>query len=352
MPEFNPAQATKPRPARTIAWLITVAIAISWFCLGRAQAQNPGVVEVGDPSPFSKIVAISDVHGEYAHVQTLLHNAGIIDTHDHWTAGKTLMVVVGDSIDKGPKSVEVLRLWMSLQTEAKAHHGLLIVLLGNHEAEFLADPSDDKSAKTRDDAKENHLTTADLTDPGRPLGAFLRGLPIAARIGKWVFCHAGWIPDQPWPAFAEQVRSTLNAGHYGAELILGDDSILVKKSGPAGKKWWQSPHEVRELERRLDADGFAGVVFGHRPLGLDIRNNVGESKDGRIFKIDSGMAPLDKEDKGGDPHQPYDGHVLVFPHPSELQKPFVAGTRVTASSVSAKGKSNPIPPLPHAFPGR
>ena len=283
-----------------------------------ARADNPGVAVVADPGVYKQVVAISDVHGEFAHAQTLLRAAGVLDAGDHWAAGRTLMVVTGDSMDKGPQSVEVLRLWMRLQSEATAHGGRLIVLLGNHEAEFLSDPTGDhKTDATVADAQTLHVPIGDLSDPTKPLGHFLRSLPLAARVGDWLFCHAGWLPDEPWANFVAQAKATLDAGKYGDPLLLGDDSILEKKAGANGKKWWRSRSEVRELERRLDADGLAGVVFGHQPGGLDIVDNVGEMADGRIFKIDSGMAPL--SGGGGEGvGQPYAGHLLIFAVPGEL----------------------------------
>jgi hypothetical protein len=284
-----------------------------------ARAENPGVVVVPDPTAYRQVVAISDVHGEFAHAETLLRAAGVLDAADHWAAGRTLMVVTGDSMDKGPQSVEVLRLWMRLQPEAVAKGGRLIVLLGNHEAEFLADPTGDKKAKeTFADADSLHVPEADLSDPAKPLGKFLRGLPLAARVGDWLFCHAGWVPNESWPAFVAQAKATLSAGTYGDPLLAADDSILEKKSGGGEKKWWRSPGEIRELERRLDADGLAGVVFGHQPGGLDIVDNVGETADGRIFKIDSGMAPPSGGGSGDGAGQPYAGHLLIFTTPREL----------------------------------
>ena len=42
----------------------------------------------------------------------------------------------------------------------------------------------------------------DLTDPDKPYGKFLAEMPIAARVGKWLFCHAGLYPGPTWPEFS------------------------------------------------------------------------------------------------------------------------------------------------------
>jgi hypothetical protein len=51
------------------------------------------------------------------------------------------------------------------------------------------------------------------------------------------------------------------------------------------------------------------VVFGHQPKAMKIADESGISRDGRLIKIDNGMAP----DAGSN-----DGSILVFPNPKEL----------------------------------
>lgn len=292
-----------------------------------ARADNPGVV-TADPAAFTQIVAISDVHGEYENARRLLQNAHVIDAANQWTGGKTLLVVTGDSIDKGPQSVEVLRLWMALQTDAPKSGGLVLVLLGNHEAEFLTDPTAKKSALFVGEAAQEHLALADLTGNNAPIGHFLRTLPLAARVGKWAFCHAGWIPDMPVAEFTQKAHAVLSAGDYKNDLVLADDGILEKKDAATGGKWYESPAEIHALEARLTKDGFYGVVFGHQPDAFAMPDAVGFAANGRFVKIDSGMAPA-KAGKGGNA-----GHLLVFAHPSELAK---LGRPVEAYSVAADG---------------
>lgn len=52
----------------------------------------------------------------------------------------------GDLIDKGPSSVEVIKLLMALQIAATKTGGRVVVTLGNHEAEFLVDPNNAKAS--------------------------------------------------------------------------------------------------------------------------------------------------------------------------------------------------------------
>jgi hypothetical protein len=74
------------------------------------------------------------VHGAYTELLELLRETGILDARDHWAAGHTHLVSLGDLLDRGADSRKVMDLLMRLQGEAQAAGGQLHVLLGNHEA--------------------------------------------------------------------------------------------------------------------------------------------------------------------------------------------------------------------------
>lgn len=81
-----------------------------------------------------KVVAFADVHGAYVELTGLLQAAGVIDRQRHWQAGATHVVSLGDLLDRGADSRQVMDLLMRLQDEAAAAGGALHVVLGNHEA--------------------------------------------------------------------------------------------------------------------------------------------------------------------------------------------------------------------------
>ncbi len=90
-----------------------------------AQVQFKGV---------DRVVAFADVHGAYTELVTLLRETGIVDAQDHWAAGRTHVVSLGDLLDRGADSRKVMDLLMRLQGEAATAGGQLHVVLGNHEA--------------------------------------------------------------------------------------------------------------------------------------------------------------------------------------------------------------------------
>lgn len=304
---------------------------------GRAQsASNPGVEELDDVAGYSQVLALSDVHGMYRNLNRLLNAAKVTNASGRWIAGRTLLIVVGDSIDKGPESLPILEMWMRLRAQAQANGGRLIVLLGNHEAEFLNQPKSRKAGAFLEEIERAGMDPLELAagKDKRGIGNFLRAMPLAARVGKVLFAHAGWYPENlPWTEFVIRSRRLLRAGLYGDAFITGEHSILEEKaetdSGGDPEKWYDDPVHVRKLEARIDTLHLYGVVFGHQPKAFHFKGEIGAVDDFRLIKIDTGMAP----DADGSP-----GEILHFPHPADLLRL----APPAADRLLANGRTAPI----------
>jgi len=80
-----------------------------------------------------RIVAFSDVHGDYDAMVATLRGANVIDDALAWSGGTTNFVLVGDILDRGPDSRAAMDLLMRLEQEATPAGGMVHVLVGNHE---------------------------------------------------------------------------------------------------------------------------------------------------------------------------------------------------------------------------
>ena len=202
--------------AQVAAILLTTLLATS----AKGQATAPDAAR-SVWSDVPRLIAFADVHGAYDELVPLLRKAGVIDGADHWAAGTTHVVSLGDLLDRGGDSRKVMDLLMRLQREASAAGGQLHVVLGNHEAmNVLGDlryviPAEyaayaaDEPAELRDSAKQDWLakggTEADFTKrfppgffgqrallaPRGAYGAWLLTLPVAIAINDTLFMHGG-----------------------------------------------------------------------------------------------------------------------------------------------------------------
>lgn len=162
---------------------------------------------VVDPSHYSVIYAIGDVHGcldQLVALETLIcEDAKPID-------GRKLIVMLGDYVDRGPKSAAVL-----YHLNASPPAGFdRVCLRGNHDDALLAfldgDPAGDWVVEHGGDATfasygvefEGLRISHALREAVRMAVPsshveFLRTLPVLLSIGSDVFAHAGIRPGRP-----------------------------------------------------------------------------------------------------------------------------------------------------------
>jgi hypothetical protein len=110
--------------------------ALACACLGLASASPASAADAAQVEwqGVDRVVAFADVHGAYAALTALLQSQGVVDGNLHWSAARTHLVSLGDLLDRGDDSRQVMDLLMRLQQESAAAGGQVHVVLGNHEA--------------------------------------------------------------------------------------------------------------------------------------------------------------------------------------------------------------------------
>jgi predicted MPP superfamily phosphohydrolase len=235
---------------------------------------------------------VSDIHGGYERLAALLARHGLsaaapaTPAAARWTGADALLVVAGDLVDKGPSAVEVIDFLRGLEADAALAGGRVVVLVGNHEAEFLDDPGNGNS--TRSDGFSHELTAAGI-DPiavasgADPRGAWLRRLPFAVRVGAWFFAHSGDTGGRSVAALEQALRAAVDGSDYHGAEIVGDHSILESRA------WYQSADTIGPAYAL--AVGAQHIVFGHEPNAFDVPSDIGIGSKRTLFRIDCGMSP-------------------------------------------------------------
>ncbi len=185
--------------------------------------------EDGPVEGASRVVAISDVHGAFDAMVQTLRNVDILDDELNWAGGDTHLVVIGDLLDRGPRSRDAMDLMMRLEGEAEEAGGHVHVLIGNHEmmnmigdlryvskAEYAAFAKDETS-RERDrwfeawaarrggastplrDSFDNtfpqgYFALAEAFSADGKYGKWLLDKPIIAVINRAAFVHGGLPP--------------------------------------------------------------------------------------------------------------------------------------------------------------
>ncbi|SEW41939.1 serine/threonine protein phosphatase 1 [Cognatiyoonia koreensis] len=186
---------------------------------------SPAFPPVSADSPF---YAIGDIHGSYPLLQDLLKqcDAGL------------LRVYVGDYVDRGDESAQVLRHVMADQNA--------VALIGNHEAMMLGfiDAPDKKGSRwlrygglqtlasfgvsgVTESASSAALQTARdalVAAMGEEMISWLRSLPTSYTNGNVAVVHAGADPREP---MSLQSANTLMWGHPDFATVARTDGIWV-----------------------------------------------------------------------------------------------------------------------------
>ena len=232
--------------------------------------------------------AIGDVQGCYEELRELLARL-------HFSADRDRLWFVGDLVNRGPRSLEVLRFVRALGGNAET-------VLGNHDLHLLAVTAGRRRLR-RSDTLEAVLEAKDR----ERLIEWLSERPLALREAGDLIVHAGIVPQwtaEATLAHAREVESELRTGRaelfehmYGdqpdrwSEDLAGMDrlrfiinvltrmrlctrdgqiNLALKGKPPADGSVWRPWFEAEE---RLTAA--VRVVFGHwSALGLVLRANL------------------------------------------------------------------------------
>ena len=143
--------------------------------------------------------AIGDIQGCFHSLQALLAECRFNPTQDR-------LWLVGDLINRGPRSLETLRFVRDLGDRA-------VTVLGNHDLYLLMVAEGGAKFRGKDDTLHAVLEAPDCPE----LLDWLRHLPLCHTEGNYCMVHAGLLPQ--WTArqarsLAREVEAALQGEHY------------------------------------------------------------------------------------------------------------------------------------------
>jgi len=143
--------------------------------------------------------AVGDIQGCFNSLERLLDKCAFSPARDR-------LWLVGDMVNRGPKSLETLRFIKSLGN-------LALPVLGNHDLYLLMVAEGGAKARGKDDTLQPILEAADRDD----LLDWLRRQPLCHVEGHYCMVHAGLLPQwttQQARALAREAETTLQGRKY------------------------------------------------------------------------------------------------------------------------------------------
>ena len=276
----------------------------------------PRTAEIARFPATPRIVALSDIHGQYGLLVTLLRAHHVIDSEDRWSLGDATLVVAGDVFDRGPQVTEAFWLLYSLQQQAAAAGGAVHFVLGNHETMVLYNDLRYVNPKYLKSAQLLGRSYPALYGPDSTIGQWLRTRPVLLRIGDTLFLHGGIAPEN-----LDLVRN-IDATNAGYQAAVGLPKEQVKAAphtarlfdGKTSPIWYRGYFDGRmdtaQVETLLKQLDLARIVVGHTSMP-----HVSSFHGDRIIAIDSSI----KNGENGE---------LLFIENGALSRGLLDGSRV------------------------
>jgi hypothetical protein len=287
---------------RRIALVLFAACA--WLASAAAQADGK-----------TRIVVVGDVHGAYAPLAAILVTAGVASAEGHWVGGEAHLVQLGDVLDRGPDERRSLDLLMTLDKQAKAAGGDVVMILGNHEIMNMFGDWRYATKEAVADFGGADARRAALAPDGK-YGRWLRKQPAVAEIDGNVFVHGGisrevaklgvrGIRDRVRDELARVDSARARAVRLRRVPAEADLDALLRQKPPElasygswlighgqgpfwfrGYETWANAQLARELPTILSRLGAKRIFVGH---SVQLPASVRVRARGGLLLVDGGM---------------------------------------------------------------
>lgn len=215
-----------------------------------------------------KMLALSDIEGNFQAFKMILQGAKVIDNHFKWIFGKGHLVLVGDFFDRGLNVTECFWLIYKLESEAAAAGGKVHFILGNHEVINLKGETTYVRRKYIENLRILDEPYHKLYGSQTELGRWLRTKNAIEKIGRSVFCHGGISPELAVTGLSINEVNKLSRENLGREdtYITSEwaKSVFDQRTGVfwyrKAAKNMLSMEEMNKVLEYADADR---MIVGH-----------------------------------------------------------------------------------------
>ena len=249
-------------------------------------------------SPVKRIVAIGDLHGDFKATVLALRLARVIDKRNHWIGGKTVVIQLGDQIDRGGRNttyrdenseLKIMNLFDNLANEARRVGGACFSLMGNHELMNVQGNFQCVSPKGFEQFGGSRQRRR-FFKPGNPMAIRMAKTRNAImRIGDFVFVHGGISPRLAAKYQLDEINQIMREYLIGKR---GDNDRAVAElfNDEHGILWCRRYSDTRTdcagLYKTLGILGAKNMVVAHTPQdnGINCKCNT------KVWRIDTAMS--------------------------------------------------------------
>jgi len=255
-----------------------------------------------------RIIVIGDIHGDIGRLMKCMYSNNIFNENLQWIAQpkNTIIVQLGDQVDSASRGqgdpsweklsdIEVLKMMDKLDDIAKLHGGRVLSLLGNHELMNVMGLFDYVS-KTSLDATGVEYRHKLFTMGGQIATDILAKRNIVLKIGKYLFCHGGLLPQHldyvgnNIHIFNSTIRKLLRKEQFEPNEVEVYKNCLMDDNGILWtRKYMELANNQDELipllNEILTRTDSKTICCGHNTV-----QNITPLANGRLFLVDAGFS--------------------------------------------------------------
>ncbi|WP_350342703.1 metallophosphoesterase [Proteinivorax tanatarense] len=240
-----------------------------------------------------QLYVIGDIHGRLDLLKQSLEIAGIIDKTSNWIKKDTVLVQLGDIIDRGPHSLKNILFLAKLAKQAQQYNSSVEVMLGNHELMAIFAGMGNNYAKFHwffnggdwvykewSDKKNCQSPVPEIFynefSPERSYGQIISQYKVAFKHSGNLFVHGGIIGEN---RSIRQLNKILHQTFANKSKHLYEKDIF-SRTGP----FWIRNFSEQALAEQCEEYDVKRQIVGHTPkMGLEISQN------GKLVYADLGM---------------------------------------------------------------
>lgn len=266
----------------------------------------------------SRILVIGDVHGDVERLIKMVKTLGLFSNNLEWIAEPrdTIVIQLGDQIDSlsrrtdnNPElanwetipDVEMLALMDRLDANAQQGsegRGRVLSLLGNHEIMNTQGMFQYVSLNSLMSVG-GEAARAQLFTPGNQFAQILSRRNIITRIGPFLFCHGGLLPDHLNCVYNnfDTINMCMSKYLRGAEPLTPEESFVINEiifHADNGIVWLRkyvelANHQPEVLENLLTDIGTrtntTALFVGHNTM-----DSITRTANGKLYFTDAGFS--------------------------------------------------------------
>jgi len=235
----------------------------------------------------NKILAISDIESGYRTFRDFLINSNVIDDNLNWIFGKGHLVLVGDFVDRGLSTTQVLWFIYKLEQDAKIKGGFVHYLIGNHELKNMHGNYKAASYKYEQISSILEKTQSELYNSKSFIGKWLYSKNAIELINGNLFVHGGIHPSLAGSKLnIEDMNKVIRSNYYkqfSVNTTKGIEQLLTStKTGPCWYRgYFKNDLTQEEVEVGLDIFNAKTVIVGHT-----LQSKVNKTFNGKVIGID------------------------------------------------------------------